>query len=458
MKDKAKGLFGSPKSKALTSKTDMKIAGAANEDTKTVTDVLRDLQIQADKFQKEIEFADSERLGRVELGNADLKHEMTVISKELRENRDELEKGRISIERFIQGGAFNKSERSQDELQRVIFNTLYQLHASHPMFDPRTGQVNYEELERLRLSKLVEAPRSFQKSNQAIVSSWLGKIQTNGFDHDPDDDIRDCLSQIETLDPDEKDQTQYIMSSPEMNTWLQAQKTTLLQLDLQTPPTNLSNALSFTCARLSVALRSIEKHPTLSFFSKHRNITSSSETKSGPVALIRYLNGQLLQFIAKHKSTLDLSQLSQSFLSKAANDTGNGLKLFRALLILLEKVKKEEEEEPDTAIFLILDSLSSLSGKPKESHAMIETLWNIILRREKLVVKLMVTDTLVNSPVKGMATLSLLVPDLVSMTGVMDGYGETRERVKARVEESTPKKSRPKGKSRELESGSEEED
>ena len=236
--------------------------------------------------------------------------------------------------------------------------------------------------------------------------------------------MRDCILQVDSLSPDEQDQTQFIMTSEQMTTWLHGKRTSLLDLDPQTPPTNLANSLSFTSARLLVALRSLEKYPGLGFFCRSRNTYSSSETKSGPVALVRSLNGQLLEFIAKHKTGLDLSQIEKSLLAKAESDTDYGLTLFRELLILLE-----EAGGPDTSVFIVIDSLSCLSGKPRESHELMEELWKIIRHRKGLVIKVLVTDALVSSPVKGIATLSLRVPDLVDTTGVMDGEGEMAGRV-----------------------------
>lgn len=283
----------------------------------------------------------------------------------------------------------------------------------------------------MKHSKPKEEPRCFQKKNQAIVSKWLRALQVKGLDHDCQQDMRDCLLEVESLDPDEKDQTQFIMSSEEMNEWFQIKHTSFFELDPQTPPNNVSNSLSFTSARLLVALRILERFPALGFFCRHRNTDSSSESKSGPIALVRSFNGQLLEFIAKHKPGLDISMLKRSLLAKAKNELDDGLTLFRKLLIMLE-----EEDESDKFVFLIIDSLSSLSADTCESHDMMEELWEIICHRESLVIKVLVTDSLVTSPVKKRATLSLLVPDLVgTAASVMENDGETSNRIERSISE-----------------------
>jgi len=144
----------------------------------------------------------------------------------------------------------------------------------------------------------------------------------------------------------------------------------------------------------------------------HRNNQSSLEDKSGPVALIKSLNGQLLRFTADHRHSVNLSTLEdQQFFSKAKKNLNDGLLLLDMLLSSLPE---------DDMVFVIIDSLSRLSGSEHDGDKVIKKLRRIIGKREDVAIKVMVTDALAGSYVKSVADISLHAQDLVSGCGAID--------------------------------------
>jgi len=136
------------------------------------------------------------------------------------------------------------------------------------------------------------------------------------------------------------------------------------------------------------------------------------EDKSGPVALVKSLNGQLLSFTINNRPSVDLSSLEdQDFFLKSKKNLKDGLRLLDALLSSLPK---------DDMVFVIIDSLSRLSGSSRDGDKVTKKLRRIIGKRKDLVIKVMVTDALVGSHVKSVADISLYVPDVVSGYGAID--------------------------------------
>ena len=249
---------------------------------------------------------------------------------------------------------------------------------------------------------------SRQQNNTRIASEWRKKLW--GLVHDPMKDMKDCLKHVELLDSEEKNVSHSILHSEQLGRWLQGKQSTIIDINLHTPPASLHNPLSFISALSATALRSTAQFPVLAFFCAHRSNESLSEEKSGPTALVRGLVGQLLRFISDHRPSADLGKLEACGLfSKARKSLKEALKLFASLLLLLP--------EGDMVI-LIIDSLSRISGSSEDKMA--KKLVHIIRQREDLVIKMMVTDTLPGSYMGNAADISLYIPDLVIGPGVVD--------------------------------------
>ncbi|KAK4207870.1 hypothetical protein QBC37DRAFT_85921 [Rhypophila decipiens] len=446
VKNKVKVIFGNSKSKSSTDL--VAVTGSAtpdpSESKQTVTEALEDLRAQVDLFQHEVEMANSERLGRVENTSAFVKEGIVAIAKELRESRVELEQNRTWIEKFMTGShaaaAHNRAienrraseERSQKELMHLLFTTLYQFHASNPAFDPKTGQLNFEEVAREERRRLQEtardtapaAPPSFQKSNKEIFTDWLDRLMTKtGLPtHDFLEDAALILTSKSKLDHDQIDQCNYIMwTAPEYKTWLQINASSqnsgcqLLNINPQSTTGNQSiNSLSFTTARTAITLRMQQSHfhqnqlqshspnwPVLAFFCRQRTMTSRNVDISGPPALIRSLCAQLTEWIVLFRPNIELARIKDLFrgaMKKLPNL--NALTSLRALLLLLKEHEILEYQkmvaqclnqgrEPARSrlpqpltIWILIDGLSYISigsgGSTADSHGMVSDLWNVI--------------------------------------------------------------------------------
>lgn len=223
-------------------------------------------------------------------------------------------------------------------------------------------------------------------------------------------DIEDCLKHIELLNSDEKNMSHSILHSEQVDLRLQGKQSSIIDINLYTPPASLNSPLSFTSALSAAALRSTVQFPVLAFFCAHRSNDSLSKDKSGPTALVRSLVGQLLRFISDHRPSVDLEKLeAYEFFSKARKNLKEALKLVKTLLSLLP--------EGDMVI-VIINSLSRLSGGSEDKMA--KKLVHIIRQREDLVIKVMVTDALPGFYIRDVADMSLYVPDLVIGPGVVD--------------------------------------
>lgn len=258
---------------------------------------------------------------------------------------------------------------------------------------------------------------SRQEDNTRVASKWLKGLK--GFTYDPMIDMKDCLEHIALLESGEKDISQWILRSEKHTDWLQEKQSSILEIELQTTPASLHNPISFTSALVATTLRSTAEFPVLAFFCMHRNNESFVEEKSGPVALVKSLNAQLLAFIADHRPSVDLLALEdREFFSASKKNLKGGLLLLEVLLSSLPE---------DDMVFVIVDSFSRLSGNGKGGDKVIKKLKRIILENEDLLVKVMVTDALAGSHVKSVADISLYVPDVVSGHGMIDIIETTDE-------------------------------
>ncbi|RSL48350.1 hypothetical protein CEP54_012953 [Fusarium duplospermum] len=333
----------------------------------SIAEALAALQNEIHRFQKEVDICNHERLGKMQIAVGDLGHGLRSVMEQ--------------------------------------------------------NSVNHKVVKPSRREKEVISTSSHQENNARISSEWLKKLR--GFPYDAMTDMKDCLEHMGLLDSDEKNMSHSILHSEQLDRWLQGKKSSIMDIDLQTPPASLNNPLSFTSALSATALRSAAQSPVLAFFCAHRNNDSLSEDKSGPIALVKSLVGQLLRFISDHRPSVDLTELEEyDFFPKAKKDVKAGLKLLDALLSLLPK---------EDMVFIIIDSLSRLSGSGEER--MIKKLVQIIRQREDLVIKVLVTDALPGSYIKSKADISLYTPDLVIGLGVVD-ISRTTDKIAKRAKQN----------------------
>ncbi|RSM19485.1 hypothetical protein CDV31_001645 [Fusarium ambrosium] len=370
----------------------------------SIADALTGLQDEIHRFQREVDICNHESLGRMQIAVGDLRHGLRFVTKQNSDTQaiiaDSLRELEELFSRNTKDAYMALAHHLEDALQRLC--------ANNANFGAKIGKVIYLAAKPLRGENEVMSISSQQENNIRIASKWQKKLR--GFPYDPMTDIKDCLKHIDLLDSDEKNMSRSILHSEQLDRWLQGKKSSIMGINLHTPPASLNNPVSFTSALSATALRSTAQFPVLAFFCAHRNNDSISEDQSGPVALVKSLVGQLLTFISDNRPSVDLTELGEyGFLPKAKKDVKAGLKALAALLSLLPE---------EDMVFIIIDSLSRLSGSGEER--MIKKLVQIIRQREDLVIKVMVTDALPGSYIRNVADISLYIPDIVSGPGVVD--------------------------------------
>ncbi|RSL39554.1 hypothetical protein CEP53_013973 [Fusarium sp. AF-6] len=416
MQQKAKNLATSIGfRKTQKSKTDYfeepSAGGVDDEDDEehklSVADALARLQIDIDRFQRKVDICNQEKLGSMQIAVGHLGRGLRLVLEQNRNTQALLANSKRNLDKMLADIA----KDNQQPFFHLVQDALYRLLASNPNFSTKTGEVNYEEVRLLQQEKIP----SHRENNTRIASGWLKRLR--GFPFDPMTDMKECLKNIELLDCDEKNMSHSILHSDQFDYWLQGEQSSIIDIDLHIPPASLDNPLSFTSALFATALRTTAQFPVLAFFCAHRNNDSPLEDKSGPIALIKSLDGQLLKFISDHRPSVDLTELEEyEFFPKAKKDIKAGLRLLDALLSLLSE---------DDMVFIIIDSLSRLSGSGEER--MIKRLVRMIRQRDDLVIKVMVTDALPGSYIKSKADVSLHTPDLVMGPGVVDISGSSDE-------------------------------
>ncbi|KAI0556066.1 hypothetical protein F4679DRAFT_16624 [Xylaria curta] len=366
------------------------------DNTKNIPEALAELQRCIDRFQSEVDMATTEMIGSID------------------KNTKLLPKAVIWIARNM--GATMK--RNEDLLIRVQ-DALCQVLRSNSFINNRTAQVDLKEMEQNSLEQTARSKRRLQKESSRAISKWLSGL--SGFNYDSMIDINDCMEHMEQLDGNDKNVSERIVDSEQLNDWLQDEPSSFLMVDLQTPQSELNNPLSFTSALLAMSLRSTEKYPVLSFFCMHRNMESPDEASSGPLGMIKSLNGQLLDFMNQKRPDSNVAQLKkEEFFSKSKKSLKHGLSLLQALLSLL----------PDgDVVFIILDCLSCLSGDEKECHKLVKALNKILESQESISIRVLVTDPSADSPLKGIAHWELHLPDIVAGGDTVD-LDDTNQRIR----------------------------
>lgn len=242
------------------------------------------------------------------------------------------------------------------------------------------------------------------KSSQQLANDWLAGL--DDFDPMPDNQISDCLLGLPFLDAAEKDRAQWIMASQPVSTWLALNESRILNIRSETAPTEIVNALSFSAATLAFSLSKATGFPILSFFCGLRRKDSRENSASGPKAVRKSLNGQLLKFILQKRPSADMSFLERKkLMEKSRGKSKYATELFRQLLGALP--------EKDV-VFIIVDSPSRLGGTGKHRcHDLVKEISLLVKEMPQLIIKVLITDAMPGSPTRDIAQLTLYVPDEV---------------------------------------------
>ncbi|KAK3331866.1 hypothetical protein B0T19DRAFT_414117 [Cercophora scortea] len=371
----------------------------------TVPNAIAELQKHIDRFQRQVDICSEERLGRGEISNGYMVRGLLYLMKQNTRMKTVMEDSVARLEKQFAGRAEETYQMAIISLQ----NSMYQLYASNPNFNAKTGGIDHEEIKLLEAEKEATFLRSCRENNARIASRWFKRLK--GFTYDPETDMKDCLDHLELLEPDEKNVAQSILGEEQLNDWLREEESSILEIDLQTPPASINNPLSFFSSLFTTALQSTAQMPVLAFFCMHRTVESMDDDKSGPTGLVKSLNSQLIRFITDHRPTVDMSALAdRDMCSKARKDIKDGLRLLDALLASLPG--------GDT-VFIVIDSLSRLSGSVEAGDSVVKKLTRIVEKREEIVIKMMVTDALPGSHVRKVADKSLHVQDVVTGFGTI---------------------------------------
>ncbi|KAF7956721.1 hypothetical protein EAE96_004051 [Botrytis aclada] len=369
----------------------------------SVAEALDRLDKKIEDFKEQANICGVEMLDRVERGVGDGRNDMVILMAK-QENRALYRDAMLRT--YIEEEIALNGKKNCEILFTYFQNTLYNFCASNPNFNTKTGEIDHETVER---RKREEAARSIRLRQRDIwpLAEWLKNFK--GSIYNPMVDMKDCLEHQELLEYDEKNISQWILKSDQHTQWLKEERSSVLEIEPNTPPGSLNNPMSFNSALVATTIQSTNRFPVLAFFCRHRNVESSWQDTSGPTVLIKSLNVQLLRFIID-RSSVDLSGLrDQELLSKAKKSFKHGLLLFEKLLWSLPS---------DEMVFIIIDSLSLLWGSEQDKK--IRMLIQIIRKIDNIVIKVMVTDVYTASCFKGVADYLLHVPDVVGGHGVID--------------------------------------
>lgn len=240
--------------------------------------------------------------------------------------------------------------------------------------------------------------------HKELVDGWLSRL--GEFDPMPKKQIAECLADFASLDLQERDRAQWILASDEVKSWLELSESQILNIQADTAPDELANALSFSAATLAFALERATNFAVLSFFCGLRSNDSRESEDSGPKAIRTSLNGQLLKFMADNRQTEDQSFLENKKLMKRSRRKSKySAQLFR------EQCRALPEKD---VVFVILDSFSRLGGEREDEadgDKLIEELGEMVREMRHLVIKVLVTDAMPQCPIKDLADVTLDVPD-----------------------------------------------
>ncbi|KAK1750915.1 hypothetical protein QBC47DRAFT_392885 [Echria macrotheca] len=400
--EKVKGLF--KKSTAVAQHTGAQHTGGGVDAKKSVDDALSELKVEIERFQKAVDICGQERLGRIE-------DETLAVAKRVMTMSHSLAK----IERFVEGQQIlrPKEDDEKEADQKVLLqlqNIFYQLCASNPHFDSRTGGIDHQELQRSGTQKSISS-RSHHDENMATRARWLASSPAPRPAHVKD--IRELMDRQTLLTPDDQDVSTWIVNSDELFKWSRDSQSRVMTIDLPTPPRELVNPLSFSTAKLATAFLASESLPVLCFFCMHRNSENSAEEHSGPLAMVNAFNHDLIKYITQRCETVDLAELEElgdvKACKKSRTKLRHALALFRALIGSLPG---------DQHVYVLIDCLSYLSGDEKDGKRVMGEILEATGERDGAVIKLLVTDPGAGSSVRRATDYEVMVPDNVPGSGV----------------------------------------
>lgn len=248
-------------------------------------------------------------------------------------------------------------------------------------------------------------PEPSPRPNKKALKKWSARLPLD-FVSAADRDMRESLQH--NLHRTQQDQVQYIMTSERVLTWLESPESGLLVIQCQTAPQTQANAMSLSSAFLAQSLRQSHDSPVLYHSCGLRTEEGPRGAEiSGTLAVINSLNSQLARQLQNHA---DLSFLGTD------KYRGRNQTRLRPALKLLKRLMDEVPE--NESVFVIIDSLSRLSGDSENELEAIRSISRLVDRSAGPIVKVLMTDLLPDHMLHRAAVGDeLYVPDRVDIGG-----------------------------------------
>ncbi|KAF0331851.1 hypothetical protein GQ607_000971 [Colletotrichum asianum] len=352
-----------------------------------VTGALSSLDDSISDFQMELDICAQFRMGRMHETIYANGAKMSIIEKVVKGLSQDLNEGNVKAV-------------TKETIEEHVCNALHRFYASNPHFNPVNGGLK-EPLPKRRQGDLeVRIP----EQNNKIAEEWYESLQD--FDPSPEKHVIECMrAGLGRLTLEDREKSQWIMSTPEVSNWLRLDESNILGVRAENAPDGLYHPLSFTAALLTETLQRSTEFPVLSFFCGIRTNEKFDRVLCGSLAVLNSLNGQLLKYFSQKRPGVDLSLLQQEnerLMKKSTQKPKYAVKLFRGLLELLEN---------DDVVFIILDSWSRLLGDRIEADKAIEKLSQTTNDFPHLAIKILVLDPLPSDSIHELAHSVLYVPD-----------------------------------------------
>ncbi|KAK7709946.1 hypothetical protein SLS64_006191 [Diaporthe eres] len=250
-------------------------------------------------------------------------------------------------------------------------------------------------------------PEPSPRLNKKALKQWSARLPLD-FVSAAERDMRESLRH--NLHRTQQNQVQYILTSEKLLTWLEKPESGLLVMQGQTAPQTMANAISLSSAFLAQSLRQSHDSPVLYHSCGLRTEEGPRRAqRSGTIAAVNSLNSQLARHLQSHA---DLSFLGTE------NHRGRSQKRTRSALKLLKRLVGEVPE--NDAVFVIIDSLSRLSGDAENEVEAIKGISQLVEQSSDAgpIVKVLMTDLLPNHMLhKAAVGDELYVPDRVDAGG-----------------------------------------
>jgi hypothetical protein len=271
-------------------------------------------------------------------------------------------------------------------------------------------------------------PEPSPKLNRKALKQWSEHLPID-FASAAARDMGESLKSS-SLHPTQENQVQYIMTSQEALGWLEKPESGLLRIQAETAPQTQANALSLSSAFLARSLsKSHGDHNTRSPVLYHSCSLRTEEgprgaETSGTIALVNSLNLQLARHLLR-SSHADLASLLGTD-KKGRKKAQRGLRpALRLLKRLVHAVSQDE------SVFIIIDSLSRLSGTSTDAESEADAIGRISrlavdrpapgsTNRSGPIVKILMTDLLsehIRAQAAAVSGDELYVPDRVDVGG-----------------------------------------